>query len=319
MKMRRIGFTLVELLVVIAIIGILIALLLPAVQAAREAARRMQCTNNLKQLALGMHNYHSTHGGLPPGCLRGPGPSRYYWCDDYTWHHTITPFIEQQVYHDGFDWNVCACGVVNEKNRQARREKLPVFACPSDGMAENQWTHVRFNRVRYNYVVNWGNTDSAQQPRGMEEFDGAPFTWVTSCRFRDIADGTSNTLAISETITPKGPNWEGSLGEISLCRGGQGFETWTGPNSDIPDIVDETCPAAGNVGGINCTIGYPTIPPIMPPHPTGLHYGARSQHPGGVNAAMCDGSVHFFSDDIDLFTWRALSTTQGSEIIKDAF
>ncbi len=223
------------------------------------------------------------------------------------------PFIEQQPYYDAFDFNYSCTDPIN---KQARKNKLAVFACPSDGCSENQWDHDFWARVRYNYVVNWGNTSSAQQEtRGTEEFAGAPFTWGKPRRFSNIIDGTSSTLMLSEVLNPKGPDWEGSLGDITICRGGQAFETWTGPNSDMPDIVERSCPSTGN---FNCELGYPGVP-VDVPFPPNLHHAARSKHPGGVNAAMCDGSVHFFSDNIDLFTWRALSTTQGHEIIKDAF
>lgn len=319
-RINRHGFTLVELLVVITIIGILIALLLPAVQAAREAARRAQCSNNLKQLSLGMHNYHSARNCFPQGCLFKPGmPARFGgWYDEFTWAHYLAPYIEQEAWLKMFDFNR---GLTEAVNWDARKVYVAAYACPSDSAAKCQFYSDLYARWRYCYVVNWGNTSTGQQPtRGASpndvKFAGAPFTFHRPVSIEEITDGTSSTLMMSEVIPAKGPDWEGSLGDCTLCRGGQGFETWTGPNSSVPDSVDETCPPPGTPG-INCVVGYPTAP-WPTPFPTDLHHAARSQHPGGVNAAMCDGSVRFFINSIDLFTWRALSTTRGGEVINGA-
>ena len=312
----KIGFTLVELLVVITIIGILISLLLPAVQSAREAARRMQCGNNLKQISLGMHNYHTARGCFPQGCLLKPGMAGRWggWFDEYTWIHFMGPYIEQQAWFDMFDFSLA---LEAPENKQARAVYVGLFACPSDSAAKNQWWSDPYLRWRYCYVVNWGNTSTGQQAtRGtspdLATFGGAPFTFHDPVAIAQIRDGTSNTLMLSEVIPAKGPEWEGSLGDCTLCRGGQGFETWTGPNSALPDLVDETCPPSGEPG-INCAVGLAGVP-FSNPFPTNLHHAARSQHPGGVNAALCDGSVQFFTNSIDLSTWRALSTAKGGEV-----
>ncbi len=316
MPVVRKAFTLVELLVVIAIIGILIALLLPAVQSAREAARRLQCTNNLKQIALAMHSYHTAVGSLPQGCLLEPGDTGRLggtWYDDCTWVYRMGPYIEQQGWFDAFDFTK-SCS--HPDNISARKQRISLFECPSDGGIENQWDDPRWSRMRYNYAVNWGNTSTAQQAtRGNQTFGGAPFTFKKPKKFSDIRDGLANTLMLSEVITAKGSGWDGSIGDCTLCRGGQGFETWTGPNSTLPDEVDETAPRDSGSYGLNCIVGLARRPTNETPFPPDLHHAARSRHPGGVNAALCDGSVQFFNDSIDLSIWRALSTTQGGEVI----
>jgi prepilin-type N-terminal cleavage/methylation domain-containing protein/prepilin-type processing-associated H-X9-DG protein len=309
------GFTLVELLVVIAIIGILIALLLPAVQAAREAARRAQCSNNLKQLALGMHNYHDTYNRFPFGALRAPGnvdagrmswdPNRWY--DDFTWQSEIGPYIEQQAWFDLFDFRL---SVSMAENDAARRTLVDTFGCPDDGIVKNEWWSDTWARVRTNYVVNWGNTGYAQKDQDSTwRFGGAPFTFARCKRIRDISDGTAHTLLMSETLTPKGDGWEGPPGETIIATGGQTFDAYVTPNSDVPDQVCRQGPAdplwpCEVIGGN-----------IAAEVPLEHHCAARSKHPGGVNASLCDGSVHFFSEMIDLQVWRALSTSQGAEPI----
>jgi prepilin-type N-terminal cleavage/methylation domain-containing protein/prepilin-type processing-associated H-X9-DG protein len=311
------GFTLVELLVVITIIGILIALLLPAVQAAREAARRMQCSNNLKQMALGMHNYHVAHESLPLGCqgkLNGGGA----WMDCFTWLCYLTPHIEQANVSAGFNFAVRIRDPVNEA---ARRQYIGAFACPSDAAAKCQFTGTMSDqnaRWRYCYAANWGNTSSSQQATrgagaGAVAFGGAPFTFARTVGFAAIKDGTSNTLMLAEVIPAKGPEWDGPIGDCFQCMGGQAFETWLGPNSDLPDFVVTSCPdpSAGDTTGIVCAVMGPN--PWLQPFADDLHHSARSKHPGGVNVALCDGSVQFISNTIDLTIWRALSTTNGGE------
>jgi prepilin-type N-terminal cleavage/methylation domain-containing protein/prepilin-type processing-associated H-X9-DG protein len=312
---RSRGFTLVELLVVIAIIGILVALLLPAVQSAREAARRMQCSNNLKQIALGMHNYATAHGVFPYGSIRKPGdvnagrmpsdPSRWY--DDFTWTSQIGPQIEQQNWFDKFDFKL---SISTSANNTARRVKIAAYACPSDGLAENEFTSDTWARVRTNYVCNWGNTGYAQKDHSGLTFGGAPFTFAGFIRIDDIKDGTTNTLLVSETLTPKGTDWEGPLGETCIATGNQSFDAFVTPNSSVPDEVNRKCPTAP--GGTKCVVNGSDISTAIP---ATNHHAARSFHTGGVNVGLCDGSVHFFTDHIDLTVWRALATTRGKEVV----
>lgn len=316
------GFTLVELLGVIAIIGILISLLLPAVQAAREAARRLQCGNNLKQLALAAHNHHKALSTLPYGCRSSPEKNQaaaLWWNADYCWPHFLANYLEQTAWSAGFDFTT---GLYKDNNLNMRTVRVPVFSCPSAGApvmvhepVSDPW-HTSFARWRGNYVANWGNTGNAQRDQPGVPFGGAPFTYGGTRHFDHFKDGTSNTLLLSETRHCSGTAYQGPLGDIMIGEGGQAFDTWLTPNSSAPDVVDRMCPYTPGDGGTNCQVdgdGNPNC--FISQLPLDQHNAARSAHPGGVNAALGDGSVRFISDYIDLTTWRALSTTKGREAI----
>ena len=314
--MKRRGFTLVELLVVIAIIGVLVALLLPAVQSAREAARRMQCTNNVKQLSLAMHNYHSSYLAFPQGTMQGPGdsaatrlpsdPARWY--DDFSWLAHVGPFIEQQNWYNLFDFKL---SVSHPSQEAGRRTLISSFGCPTDGLVKNEWTSGQWCRVRSNYVVNWGNTGFMQKDHSSLVFGGAPFTFRTSMTIAELRDGTSNTLFVSETLTPKGSGWEGPLGETILSTGGHSFDAFVGPNATTPDEVARKCPDPGTKGQTRCVVNGSDMNNL----PATNHTAARSNHPGGVVAGHGDGSVRYYADNIDLNLWRALSTARSGEVV----
>ncbi len=330
---RRRGFTLIELLVVIAIIGVLIALLLPAVQAAREAARRAQCTNNLKQIALAVHNYNDANGSFPParkGCCWG------------TWNIFILPYMEQTPLFNawnsignnvtGFDGNWRYFGLTNQTVADA---VISSYLCPSDfgDNASNPITRT-VNGVVYkcrfrNYVVNLGNTNIGQMDYPANStpktifFLGAPFydmgspnidiqpasTYYPGRNTRNVAtvatitDGTSNTLAASEVIISQGT---GDLRGFTQWGDASGFTGQLPPNSTIPDVHD-WCTNWLNGPPLQCI--------ASPLTGNDKHYAARSRHPGGVNAAMCDGSVRFVKNSINVFIWRGLSTSNGGEVI----
>lgn len=318
-KQPKRGFTLVELLVVIAIIGVLVALLLPAVQAAREAARRTQCINNLRQLALGMLNFESAYGGFPaaamswdPADYQGRGPGSWY--DDHGWYSQIGAFIEEQAWHDLIDFDV---SFSHEINDAARRTFISLYACPSDiGLQRNEWESPTWARIRGNYVVNFGNTNYGQVDVGREvPFGGAPFTYREKTGLGKIVDGTSNTLLMSEIkVLPELPSqsaWGGPYSDFSTSLGGQVFTAWLPPNSQVGDEVARLI-VAPEIYLSN------QIPVPRQRDPSKLQtFAARSHHAGGVHASLCDGSVHFFSEGIDLQVWRAWATAQGADSVEE--
>ena len=319
MTARHRGFTLIELLVVIAIIGVLIALLLPAVQAAREAARRAQCTNNLKQIGLAFHNYHDTHGSMPPGrksCCWG------------TWLVFILPYIEQQPMYDawnsqadmrnpGIDWHLGYAGVTNTTVTTSRIE---TYNCPSEiNSGERPFTN---NVATQNYVVNFGNTTEAQHEvfNGIA-FGGSPFHDVGCPNvFRDetaeqmpggdptvdfaaFRDGLSNTVLASENRIGVGSDLRG----YSHWGYGANFVTFFPPNTSQPDVLQSPG---------YCNYPFQTNPPcVAATQALPMMKYARSWHPGGVNTTMGDGSVKFIKDTIAINIWRALGSTRGGEIV----
>ncbi len=313
---HRSGFTLIELLVVIAIIGILIALLLPAVQKVREAANRIKCENNFKQLSLAMHNHHDTKGALPFGARRLPNDPAYMgpgsWYDDHGWYTQIAAYIEQDNWGKLINYDLSFSDPAND---QARRHMIPLFACASDvGLQQNEWLSDTWARVRGNCVVNFGNTNYGQRSIGGAhglQFKGAPFTFKNPVKFSEITDGLSNTLMMSECIVitqSDEHDWGGPLSDFTTSLGGQAFEGYLTPNSTTPDSEARLIPPVDtwNENKIN-------------PNPVGdtqlQIFAARSKHPGGVNASMCDGSVHFFTNGISWDVWQALSSAQGGETI----
>ncbi|MCA9271218.1 MAG: DUF1559 domain-containing protein [Planctomycetales bacterium] len=304
MRSRR-GFTLVELLVVIAIIGILVALLLPAVQSAREAARRMQCSNNLRQTALAMHNHHTAHNELPRGCA-GVSP---YWGQG-SWQVYVLPYIEQQAIHDMYyDY-----GVAGGRNyyhgdniKGATGKLVTAWLCPSDTTNRSGWPKNSDGSVTYhNYVVNFGNTGVVETQAWQAAtyngftFHGAPFSCEAQ-RFEDIKDGTSNTLLISELIIGQRYDLRGD----TWWATGSGFETSLRPNDSNPDRTWSS--------SAWCDTNTPNPPCAF--LNGAFVFAARSRHPGGVNAALGDASVHFITNSIDATVWEHMGTSRGGEVI----
>jgi len=288
-RRRKRGFTLVELLVVIAIIGILVALLLPAIQAAREAARRSECNNNLKQWAVAHQNHHDTYGKLPMGHLKNPQPRR-------TWIITVWPFVEQKDLFDSYDLNQpfwVPPYIVPNTTDGICATLLDAYFCPS-GNGPAYWKGDQYWRSRGNYVVNYGNT------RASGGAASAPFTGGKHFRFRDIRDGLANTLLMSEIIMAQEAHWD-SRGDVLNDDGpGGAFMTYNTPNTgvDAPQFCTNQSP-------------NPPCAPSSAPY----HMAARSYHPGGVNAAFADGSVHFVADNVVLSVWQALGSTKGGEAV----
>lgn len=322
MRTKRSAFTLVELLVVIAIIGILVGLLLPAVQAAREAARRMQCQNNLKQLGLSMHNYESAYKAFPGGVGR-------YGCCWGTWQVAVLPFMElsnlSNIYqnHGGADWGP---RYGNALNRPIASARIPTLTCPSDTPNAPIGSSATLAAITsHNYGVNYGNTSFFQSTLNGIPFLGAPFNMYTgsisddgpvnlsealaftrvygkNVKLAAITDGLSSTLLASEVLQGRGNDLRG----FSWWGNASGFVTYLPPNSTLPDVV---------TGG-NCT---PSVSPLMPcvtastaTRPRMM--GARSLHTGGIVTAYCDGHISFVSNSIDYAIWNASGTAAGSEI-----
>jgi prepilin-type N-terminal cleavage/methylation domain-containing protein len=336
-RRSRQGFTLIELLVVIAIIAILIGLLLPAVQKVREAAARMSCQNNLKQIALANMNYESSYGTFLPGV----GKNGCCWG---TWMIPILPYMEQDnlfkfyVNFGGLDYS--GPRYTGGPNANVSSTRLKTFTCPSDTpQSWGRWT-------KHNYVLNAGNTTFYQVALplgcktgtpGCTPFLGAPFNWYANSdlvwdstfpyngppppagpdkdagkmgrpvKIGEITDGTSNTLMASEALQGRGNDLRG----FTWWGGAAGFTAYLGPNSPLPDVI---------TGGICVSLTSPLMPcttTSTPSYPRLM--GARSLHTAGLNAAMCDGSVHFITNSIDINVWRALSTAQGGEVFATNF
>jgi prepilin-type processing-associated H-X9-DG protein len=219
------------------------------------------------------------------------------------------PFIEQDNWSRLINYDK---SFSDELNNQARRFKMDVFACPDDGLKQNEWPSPTWARIRGNYVINFGNTNYGQTTKAKVTFGGAPFGIQKSSHFADINDGLSNTLMMAEIITvgSTGDNWGGPLSDFSTSLGGQTFEAWLTPNSPVFDDVARVCPPHSAYNGIpGCNlIGDNGKTPEQ-------SFAARSKHPGGVHTSFCDGSVRFFSNTINWAAWQALSTSRGGEAV----
>ncbi len=318
---KKLGFTLVELLVVIAIIGILVGLLLPAVQAAREAARRMQCSNNLKQLALATHSYEAAYKRFP-----GPAEDSLY---GYSFQAKLLPFIEQGNLHNLIDYQqpllqgIPWRPTLNPALLPVVDRPLSVFLCPSDPgdvfyvERGQQWAGL-------NYVVNAGPGVGLTY---CSRSDTNGIVWRGSnVKFADMTDGASNTLLLSETLF----GLRGSDTTTLLNHRTQVKRVSGGPPCVTPAEALVTRAASRyegrRAGQWIRNITYQTfINGFFPPNarePDVSHHGecisgARSQHTGGVNAALADGSVQFVSENINLETWRHLHDRRDGEALED--
>ena len=316
------GFTLVELLVVIAIIGTLVGLLLPAVQAARESARRLSCTNNLKQFALGMANYHDVRGQLPWIASRTNPPGN----DDTdssttgrrTWLTFLWPYLEAQTSASAYNPNVTYADNSTPritgglKNLQLVSMPLPIYYCPSDRPNAVDSSY----GAKVNYLVNTGTNMLGSATPGTTTIPSGPFGWTfgtdwafyrpVKVSFKNITDGLSKTLLFAEVAFPTEDSPNDSRGLAFNDVGPPGVMTKNTPNSGT-DVIH----ACNNTEKMPCTQAF-----------SGSRYTgsvvSRSKHSGGVNTAMCDGSVTFVVDAIDLATWQAVSTIRGGEILTNS-
>jgi prepilin-type N-terminal cleavage/methylation domain-containing protein/prepilin-type processing-associated H-X9-DG protein len=368
---RRRAFTLIELLVVIAIIAILIALLLPAVQSAREAARRMQCVNNLKQIGLAMHNYHSAVGSFPLGVaaynIPGDLAVNYNW-DSWSGHALMLAQLEQSTMYNAINFNLG-----NNKpnsygyyvNSTVTGMRVSAFLCPSDANAGSlsvlRTADNREDVLDVSYVASTGTTTNSPNntattnPWATMGSTGL-FWWYRSYGIQNVTDGTSNTVAFSEGLVSNfGGSNAGSVDDSAMstnyggtsttgisgaCGTAQQYDANQNPAAVIAGL--QACTTAiQNRQGLNNTrgifwevgsLGMTMFNTIATPNATQYNWGdcrctgggypndatfanANSNHPGGVNALMADGSVRFVKNAINQATWWALGTRANGEVI----
>ncbi|MFN3148718.1 DUF1559 domain-containing protein [Bremerella sp.] len=307
----RQGFTLVELLVVIAIIGVLIALLLPAVQQAREAARRMQCTNNLKQWALASHNFADINKGfMPLAAMNSTGKvenGQEY--ERVTFAVFLWPFIEQSALYDRYN---IADPFYTSPNIDTHRVFVPGYYCPSDKVNVTQAQSDTYWRVMGNYVTNMGNTHLHQNAADQAIFSGSPFGVRHMYRFADLTDGTSNTAGFSEILIASPNQLDDNRGDMLNDEGSPGFMSINTPNSRVPD----QCRQCKDTTEDPSHADYRRMPCTQVGSNQEYQIAARSNHPGGVNVSMMDGSVRFVTETVSDTVWEAALSGRGGESVQ---
>ena len=290
---KRSGFTLVELLVVITIIGILIALLLPAVQAARESARRLQCTNNLKQIGLALQNYHSVYEVFPAAYeYQAPGGDLQTW---WGWSAFILPYMEYSGLYDLLDMNY----EVNSFGTPCRnwlhvRTFVPAYRCPSNDPLKLVTRYFTVPGEKDAAETHYSSTATIKDTYHAQDLDGeGVMYWHSRVRMPEIKDGTSSTFLATEVYFDENDPFKTNYPEYcpnAQCDVGQ---VWASQNS------------VSTYYGLNKNthISYP---------------GPQSHHPGGVNFVFCDGHVSFINENISQQALLGLTTRDMGEIIQGA-
>lgn len=343
-RFRRVkGFTLVELLVVIAIIGILVALLLPAVQAAREAARRMQCQNNLKQIGLALHNYHDTYKAFPIST----GWSNTFYKREYSDKVRLLPFLERTPEYDRIDWSDTNGGIYDKWHRanpQSFSGRLPVFNCPSNP------NELDGGRANFTYAINNGTSHVSPHAvpgqamsgegrhNGIASYRTGEQSWEdwgqndAVVKMASISDGTSNTAAYSEFVVQNSGRTNPST-DKRIIR--SQVYSWAGGSCTAE--VRQACKAQNALSGRHDMRGHGWSWSFLG---TGAAYGhtmlpnekscqsysgdwfcetlmaAGSEHPGGVNVTLADGSVRFVGETINEQVWWGIGTRGMSESVQ---
>lgn len=335
------GFTLIELLVVISIIAVLIALLLPAVQSAREAARRAECSNNLKQIGLGLHNYATTHNVLPPGRINSHVAGRGNAWGGYA---QMLPELDQAVVFNAFNFDLSPD--IDPANTTAAEIFISSFLCPSDPSPP---LRAQAGYGMHNYPLNVGGqypltqhpVDASGRPLGVRP-DGI-FSENLAVPLSAITDGLSNTVAIGETIRSvpgvgfsadklngfaitgdnktNGPPITSDADYESLCVAAvppPGFQVTRGSkwHYGAPGHSMYNHRRTPNDPRVDCRGGLPHSDKSDPFwNQLSLNVTARSRHPGGVQTLLADGHVQFVKDSVNVMTWRALGSIRGGEVI----
>jgi prepilin-type N-terminal cleavage/methylation domain-containing protein/prepilin-type processing-associated H-X9-DG protein len=331
----RRGFTLIELLVAIACIALLIGLLLPAIQRAREAANRIQCANNLKQLGIAMHHYHDVHKSFPAGYEKKVSPSHpdvSAYLFRWSAHAKLTPFLEQTTIYNALDLAnplfLDPDRSVDPRNVLGVSQRLPVFLCPSDDGTpfvpiapppEDR----KFGPTNYAGCIGSGGNGS---PR--ENADGIVFI-NSRVRIADIIDGTSHTALMSETLlglggsslsSPPSPRETPLVYLFRTERAAMSPEVCA-PKAEDGYLWHTDGSSKWADGEVYCTLydhGYPPNSPLWDCISLDHNWrAARSRHPGGVNLLLADGSVRFVSNQVELSTWHALGSRAGREVVGD--
>jgi len=337
-RARTRGFTLIELLVVIAIIAVLIALLLPAVQSAREAARRSQCVNNLKQIGLGMHNYHSAVGSFPIGNSKAQGtPTQQYNWGTFGHLAMLLPYMEQTAVFNAcnFSWTVWAMSGGQDVNSTAAKTKINVLLCPSDGAAG------KLNINSYH-----GSMGPTTDPWGARS-PGVFNTQGAGTSLADLTDGSSNTVSHAEALVGD-PDRRNMKFRGGYAGGGlDATSNFFDARQNLPLVMTgaQTCqtnfvsnpnasyPNRGELWALGAP-GFSLTNTILTPNSgqftfsycrwdscngCGSDFGhlfvSSSNHSGGINALMGDGSVRFIKDSVNQQTWMALGSGNGGEVL----